>query len=201
MQSAIAQTLYMRKIQLIVLLLIPAIYFQSCKKDVVTSASTTSDKILAANINGVEWYPDTVTARISFNATTKVKTFSVFGSVDNKQVRFSLNVPNSTNTNSFPVATVFKVDDTGKLNMSYYTLQKNDAGQYVYVQTGTVENGSGTATITSIDTVKKVITGTYSFTAKKVNYDADGNYVSIEIAQILLGTFDNLPYAFGDDGQ
>jgi len=192
-----AQNLYMRKIQLIVLLLISAIYFQGCKKDVVTSASTTSDKILAANINGVVWYPDTVSARITFNNATNVKTFSVIGTANSKRVTFNINVPNSTNTNSFPLAT-YKVDGTGKLNMTYYTLQKNSAGNYVYVQTGTVESGSGLVTITAIDTVAKVITGTYSFTSKKVNKDSAGNYVSIEISQILLGTFDKLPYVLGD---
>jgi hypothetical protein len=190
----------MRKIQLIVLLLISATYFQSCKKDVVTSASTTSDKILAANINGVEWYPDTVSARITFDGATNIKTFSVMGTALSKRVIFSLNVANSTNTNSFPLAT-YKVDGTSKVNMAYYTQQKNSSGDYVFVQTGTVEPGSGSATITAIDTVKKVITGTYSFTAKKVNYDSDGNYVSIEISQVLLGTFDNLPYTFGTNNQ
>ena len=188
----------MRKIQLIVLLLISAIYFQSCKKDVVTTASTTSDKILAANINGVEWYPDTVTARISFDDVTKIKTFFVIGTADSKRVAFSINVSNSTNTNSFPLAT-YKVDGTSNVSMTYYTLQKNAAGNYVYTQTGTVEPGSGSATITAIDTAKKVITGTYAFTAKKVNYDSDGNYVSIEISQILLGTFTNLPYTLGNN--
>jgi hypothetical protein len=192
-----AQNLYMRKIQLIVLLLISAIYFQGCKKDVVTSASTTSDKILAANINGVVWYPDTVTARITFNDATKVKTFSVIGTADSKRVIFNINVSNSTNTNSFPLAT-YKVDGTGKLNMAYYTLQKDDTGNYVYVQTGIVESGSGLATITAIDTVAKVITGTYSFTSKKVNLNPDGTYQSIEISQILLGTFDKLPYVLGN---
>jgi hypothetical protein len=192
-----AQNLYMRKIQLIVLLLISAICFQSCKKDVVTSASTTSDKILAANINGVVWYPDTVSARISFNTTTKVKTFSVIGTANSKRVIFNINIPNNTNTNSFPLAT-YKVDGTGKLNMAYYTQQRNDAGVYVFVQTGTVEPGSGLATITSIDTVAKVITGTYSFTSKKVNLNPDGSYQSIEISQILSGSFDKLPYVLGD---
>ncbi|WP_184550433.1 DUF6252 family protein [Mucilaginibacter sp. FT3.2] len=187
----------MRKIQLIVLLFISATYFQSCKKDAITSASTISDKILAANINSVEWYPDTVSARISYNATTQIKTFSVIGTVSQKRVAFNINVPNSTNTNSFPLNT-YKVDGTGAVNMTYYTQQKDDSGNYTFIQTGTVDPGSGSAIITAIDTVKKVITGTYSFTAKKVNYDSNGNYISIEINQILLGSFDNLPYIFNN---
>jgi len=190
----------MKKIQLVVLLIISALYFQSCKKDVVTTASTTSDKILAANINGTEWYPDTVSANITFNAATKVKTFRVVGTANSKRVIFNVNVPNSTNTNSFPIAT-YKVDGTGNVNMFYYTLQKNSSGEYVYVQTGNVEPGSGSVSVSAIDTVAKVITGTYSFSSKKVNYDSNGNYISIETSQIQLGSFDKLPYVLGNGNQ
>ncbi len=201
MQSAFAQNLYMRKIQLIVLLLISAIYFQSCKKDVVTSASTTSDKILAANINGVEWYPDTVSANISYNATTKVKTFRVIGTLNAKRVIFNINIANSTNTNNFPIAS-YKLDGSGKVNMTYFTQQKNSSGEYVFVQTGTVEAGSGTVAVSSIDSTKNVITGTFAFTAKTVNRDPNTNdIISIDINQILLGSFTNLPYTFGDNNQ
>jgi hypothetical protein len=41
-----------------------------------------------------------------------------------------------------------------------------------------------------------VITGTYSMTTKKVNYNEDGTIASIETSQILGGTFTNLPYTF-----
>jgi hypothetical protein len=197
----LAQNLYMRKIQLIVLLLISAVYIQSCKKDAVTSASTTSDKILAANINGVEWYPDTVNASINFNGTTKVKTLAVIGTLSGKRVIFNVNIPNSINTNSFPVAS-YKLDGTGKVNMSYYTQQKNSNGDYVFVETGTVEAGSGVVAVSSIDSTKNVITGSFSFTAKKVNRDPVTNDItSIEINQVLLGTFTNLPYILGDNSQ
>ena len=103
------------------LLLLSAICIQSCKKDVTTSASTTSDKILSANINGVAWNPDTVSAAITYNAATKTKTFSVVGIALQKKVSISVAVPNSTNTSGFPFAT-FKVDSVNnKVQLAYYT--------------------------------------------------------------------------------
>jgi hypothetical protein len=180
----------MKKTQLMLLLLLSAICIQSCKKDVTTSASTTSDRILSASINGTAWNPDTVSAAITYNAATKTKTFSVVGTATQQRVSISVAVPNSANTLSFPLAT-FKVDATNNVQLAYY-IQAAINGNFT--QIGTVEPGSGSVTTTGIDTVKKVITGTYSFTAKKVNTDQDGNIISIEIQQILSGSFTNLPY-------
>lgn len=184
----------MRKIQLIVLLLISAIFIQSCKKDVVTSASTTSDKELSANINGTAWAPDTINAAITYNDASKVKSFTVVGTADEKRVSIAVNLAAGTNTNDFAIGT-YKVDGTDRVKLTYSILKLVDDA-YVYQQVGDVEPGSGSVTITSIDTDKKLLTGYYSFTAKKVNYDLEGNIESIEISQILLGTFTNLPYNF-----
>ncbi|MGN8071934.1 hypothetical protein [Mucilaginibacter sp. SG564] len=183
----------MKKTQLIMLLLLSAICIQSCKKDVTTSASTTSDKILSASINSVAWNPDTVSAAITYNAATKTKTFSVVGIALQKKVSISVAVPNSTNTAGFPFAT-FKVDSVNnKVQLAYYTQTVVNGP---FTQIGTVEPGSGSVTTTAIDSVKKVITGTYSFTSKQVNYDGSGNIISINIQQILSGSFTNLPYTF-----
>ena len=187
----------MKKIQLLVLLLLPVLYFQACKKDAITSASTASDKILSANINGVAWNPDSVSASVLYNTTSKIKTFNVIGTVNSKRIIFNLSIFNSINTNNFPLAT-YKVDSTTKVKMNYYIPQLNN-GSYVYTQVGVVEPGSGFATITAIDTVKNVITGNFSFTAKKVNYNPDGSYRSIEISQILSGSFTKLPYLFNNN--
>lgn len=174
------------------LLLLSAICIQSCKKDVTTSASTTSDKILSANINGVAWNPDTVSASITYNAATKTKTFSVVGIALQKKVSVSVAVPNSINTAGFPFAT-YKVDATNNVQLAYYTQAVINGD---FTQIGTVEPGSGSVTTTAIDSVKKVITGTYFFTSKKVNKDDNGNIISIDIQQILSGSFTNLPYTF-----
>lgn len=177
------------------LLLLSAICIQSCKKDASTSASTVSDKILSANINGTAWNPDTVSAKITYNAAAKTKAFTIVGTADQQRISISVTVPNSANTQDFGLAT-YKVDATNNVVLNYYTQQLITGGTYDFVQVGVVEPGSGSVTVTAIDTTKKVITGTYSFTAKKVNYDTDGNIESIEIQQILLGTFTNSPYTF-----
>ena len=185
----------MKKTQLLMLLLLSAICIQSCKKDVTTTASTISDKILSANINGTAWNPDTVSAAITYNDAAKTKTFNVVGTATQQRVSISVTIPNSTNTNDFTLAT-YKVDATTNVVLKYFTYQLQPGGGYDYTQVGVVEPSSGSVIITAIDTTKKLITGTYSFTAKKVNYDSDGNIISIEIQQVLLGTFTNLPYTF-----
>ncbi len=183
----------MRKIQLLMLFVLSAIIFQGCKKDVVTSASTTSDQILAATINGTSWIPDDVTANITYNAAAKTKTFTVQGTADSKRVRWviTLNDATVTSANAFPLAT-YKVDATSRVQMSYY--EANSAGDYV--QVGDVEAGSGSIIVTAIDPTKNVITGTYSFSSRRVNYNPDGTVASVSTQQVLGGNFTNLPYTF-----
>lgn len=181
------------------LFVLSAIIFQGCKKDVVTSASTTSDQILAATINGTSWIPDDVTASITYNATAKTKSFDVVGTADLKRVKWTITLSDAasaTNVNTFPLAT-YKVDATDRVKMAYYEAP----GGVNYNQVGVVESGSGVITITAIDPVKNVITGTYSMTTKKVNYNDDGTIASIETSQISSGTFTNLPYTFGQSAQ
>lgn len=151
----------MKKTQLLMLLLLSAICIQSCKKDVTTSASTISDKILSANINGTAWNPDTVSAAITYNSATKTKTFTVVGTATQQRVSISVAVPNSINTAGFPFAT-YKVDATNNVQL-VYSYQTLLGGSYDPV--GTVDPGSGSVITTAIDSVKKVITGTYSFTS------------------------------------
>lgn len=173
------------------LLLLSAIFIQSCKKDETTTASTTSDKILSANINGVAWNPDTVSAAITYNAAAKTKSFTVTGTATQQQVSINITLPNSTNDNTFGLAT-YKVDTTSRVVLKYLT-QNAQGG---FDQIGVVEPGSGSVIISGIDTDKKLITGTYSFTSKQVNKDQSGNIISINVQQILLGSFTNLPYSF-----
>ncbi|WPU96672.1 DUF6252 family protein [Mucilaginibacter sabulilitoris] len=185
----------MKKTQLIMLLLLTAIGFQSCKKDATTSASTTSDKILSANINGNAWNPDTVRAAITYNDAAKTKAFTVVGTANQQQVRINITLPNSTNDNDFPLAT-YKVDATTRVVLNYDEYKQLPDGSYDYVPVGTVEAGSGSVIITAIDKDKKLITGTYSFSTRHIDKDEEGNIISITTVNVLLGTFTNLPYSF-----
>ena len=80
--------------------------------------------------------------------------------------------------------------------MSYYTEQRNSSGIDVLAPLGTVYPGSGTFIITAIDSVKKVITGTFSCGTIKNNYDSNGNIISVYRANIAAGAFNNMPYKF-----
>lgn len=183
----------MRKIQLLMLFVVSAIVFQGCKKDVVTSASTTSDQILAATINGTSWIPDTVSATITYNAAAKTKTFAVQGTADSKRVKWTITLSDATVTsaNTFPLAT-YKVDNTSRVQMGYYQINDDN----VYEQVGTVEPGSGSIIVTAIDPTKNLITGTYAFYSRRVNYNQDGSVASVTTQQIAGGSFTNLPYTF-----
>jgi hypothetical protein len=186
----------MKKTQLIMLVLLSAICIQSCKKDETTTASTTSDKILSANINGTAWNPDTVNAAITYNDAAKTKAFTVIGTANGQRITINVTLPNSTNTNGFTLGT-YKVSDATNVALKYYT--ENSAGSDDYTQVGTVEPGSGSVIITAIDTDKKLITGTYSFSSRQIDRDSDGNIIAITTVNVLLGSFTNLPYTFTAD--
>ncbi|HTE00167.1 MAG TPA: DUF6252 family protein [Mucilaginibacter sp.] len=182
----------MNKLKLIVLLLLSAIIIQSCNKDAVTaSASTTA--AFQANINGSTWAPDTLGTTITYDPDTKIKVFNCFGVKDQKRVSMSIKLTNQDSADGFALGT-YTVTGDGSIAMQYSILQKNSEGQYVYVPHGTVAAGSGSIIITAVDSVKKTITGTFSFYSRSTVYDNDGNVVSITVDNITAGEFTSLAY-------
>jgi len=184
----------MKNLALSALLFATILLFQNCKKSSTDETTTTAAK-LSAYINTTAWTPDTLSAAITYNAAAKTKVFSVSGTQSQKQVNFSVKLANATSVNDFTLAT-YAVDATGNPLMVYSTQQKDATGAYVFVPQGTVAAGDGSVVITSIDTVNKLITGTFSFISRRVNYDADGNITSVYVANVTGGTFTNLPYTF-----
>lgn len=184
---------YMKKIYLFVTFLLAALLLQNCKKDTVT-ATAASANLFFAVINDTTWNADTVNASITYNSATKSKIFTCSGVGLNKEINMYVKTNSSVNTASFPLAT-YNVDTTNVI-MSYYTEQKNSSGNDVLAPNGTVRTGSGTIIITAIDSVKKVITGTFSCSTIKNNYDSNGNIISVYRAQIAAGAFNNMPYKF-----
>ncbi len=196
----IAQKLsaYMKTLVNLLVLVMPALLVQSCKKkDDTTDAAATSTPTLQAYINGTVWTPDTLSAAITYAAATGLKEFSFTGTKNQKRVVTSVKQSDANNS-AFPLAT-YKVDGTSAspVAMSLYTQQLTSAGNYDFLLYGTAaEAGSGSVTISAVDTVKKTITGTYSFTSSKLNYDDNGNYVSITLGTITSGQFNAMPYTF-----
>jgi len=185
----------MKKISLIATLLLAVVLLQNCKKDVFTSTAQ-STELYAATINDTSFIPraDSISATIIYNSATKTKTFSCTGINNNRQVNIAVTIPN-TNTTGFPFAT-FTLDATPKVALSYFQQQKNSSGVYVLTQQGTVQPGSGGITVSAIDSLKKLITGTFSFTTSIKHFDNNGNITSITLKQVAGGQFNNLPYTF-----
>jgi len=185
----------MKKIALSILVIFSVVLFQSCKKSDVAAATTTTPPILQATINDATWTPDTTAASITYNAATKTKVFTLTGTKSQKQVSFSLTLPNATNSADF-TANTYRVDNTNNLTMVYSTQQKNSSGSYVFVPFGNVEPAGGVVVITSVDTVNKTITGSFALTTKVTNYDSNGNVVSVTAVVVSAGSFTNMPYTF-----
>ena len=184
----------MHKLKPLFVALIFLIFCEGCKKDTITE-TVSSSSVLQADINGDTWRPDTLAANINFNAATRVKTFSCIGTANQKQVQFTINQPGSINTSGFPLA-AYTVTANSNLSFVYNTQQKNSSGNYSFMPLGTVNQGSGFVTILSVDSVKKVISGTFSCTAIKDNYDANGNLQNVVVSEVSGGSFNNMPYTF-----
>jgi len=184
----------MKRISLIATLFLAVLILQNCKKDTFIATATTTS-ILYADINDTTWTPDTLNASITYNSIAKTKVFSFSGQEFNKQVSVSVTQNSGSNTPGFPLGT-YTVNNTSNVMMNYFNKQKNSSGNYVFVQQGTVAPGSGQIIVTTVDSVKKVISGTFRFTAKQTNYDSNGNFLSFFSANISSGSFNSMPYTF-----
>jgi hypothetical protein len=185
-----AKQSHMKKIYLIVTLLSAVLLLQNCKKDTVV-ASATSTAILFADINDTTWNPTTISAGITYNAAAKTKVLNCTGTTTNQQVTFSVLLNNASNTPGFTVGGTYNVNTAGTVNFAYNILQNG-----AFVPQGSVAVGSGTIYIAAVDSVKKVLTGTFSFTSIKNNYDMSGNIISSDIAEVSQGAFNGMPYTF-----
>ena len=181
----------MKKILFVVCFLGLITFLENCKKDTVY-ATATSTKTLIADINDSTWIADTINA--SINYSNNIKTFAFSGFYNNKEVTVSV-AKTLTNTPGFALGT-YTTQDSTHVFMSYLKYQKDTTGNYSYVSTGVVTPGSGTITITAIDSVKKQITGIFNLTTVKNNYDSSHNIISISVQEVTAGGFNSMPYTF-----
>lgn len=171
------------------LFIIPAVIVsQSCKKN--TSADpVTPTPVFQAYIGTPLWTPDTVSASIAYNTTAKTKVFTCSGVKDQMKIDITLTDPTPGNNSGITLGT-YNVTENSSVLFTYSTQNKNTAGEYVFEPMGTVQPGSGRLNISAVDTVAKTITGTFSFTASKIEDNG------IELAAITGGTITNMPYTF-----
>jgi hypothetical protein len=179
----------MKKLSLIITLLLAVLLLQKCKKDTYTAYATSGNTMFAV-INDTTWSADTIQAVITYNSATKSKVFTCTGIANNKEVNISLTLPTSSNTPGFPLST-FNADVAGNNVFSYYVKGNNG-----FTELGTVAPGSGTIAFTTVDSVKKVLTGSFSLVSEKKNYDNNGNLISVTISEVAGGAFNSMPYTF-----
>lgn len=185
----------MKKVILFALFISSVLLLQNCKKSSTDDTTTTTTAVLQASINGTVWTPDTLSANITYTALTKTKVFNMVGQKNGKQVTISLTIPNSVNTNDFPIASYY-IDSSGNLVMGYNVQQKNSSGVYVFVPQGTITTGGGSVIMSSIDATNKTITGYFNLTSRKTNYDSSGNITTTDVVNVTAGEFYAMPYKF-----
>jgi len=186
----------MKQIALFIIAGIAMLSLQNCKKsstDDTTAASTIY--ALQANVNGVDWLPDTLAATITYNAASKTKTFSFNGTYLQKRLNCSVKLSTTDASNSFTVG-AYPVDAAGTTTMTYSTYQLVSPGNYAFLPVTTAVMGDGSIAVTSIDPVKGLISGSFAFTDKKTTYDSNGNTIAIINTVVSGGFFTNMPYTF-----
>ena len=186
----------MKKIYSVACLILVILLFQNCKKSSSTDTTpTTPLPLLRANVNGTTWTPDTLNATITYNTALKTKVLSFTGTRDQQRVTCSVTLKNATAANDFTLDD-YNVDDTGNPLMVYSAQQKSSNGSYVFVPLATATANNGKVSITAVDNAGGVLTGTFSFTYSKLNYDSNGEVVSVTNYAVTGGTFTKMPYTF-----
>jgi hypothetical protein len=190
-----AKQSYMKKISLIATLISAVLLLQNCKKDVAIGTTTSTEPMIAIINTDTTWIvsKDSINASIVYNAATQTKVLTCQGTSNNKQINLLVTQHGATNTTGFPLTT-FSINSTTDNQMSYWVPQRNPQGVVVLAPLGSTSPGGGTLTVTVIDSVKKIISGTFSFSTILNNYDSSGNITFFTSSQIQAGGFNNVPY-------
>jgi hypothetical protein len=179
----------MKKRSLFVVLILSALLMQYCKKASTADTTTTTTTLFSAIINDSTWTPTGVKATLTYNAANKTKIFSCTATNTSDQISLSIKQPALKLDSGFTART-YTIDSTTNIAPVYYTLNSSKA----FAPLGTVK--SGYIIVSSIDSLNKVITGSFDFVANRLNYDGNGNLTSITSVSISGGSFNNMPYTY-----
>lgn len=186
----ITYLLRMKKRSILALLLLVAVLMQYCKKSSDDTTTTTTTIPFQAYVNNVVWTPLTTNAVLTYNAAANTKTFTWQADSTNDRIVLNNKITSSGAGTGIPLLT-YNVDTTAaaKVTMTYYRVVNK-----VYTTVGTTR--SGYITVSAIDSVAKLITGTFGFNETKVNYDSNNKIISITSTSIASGSFNSLPYTY-----
>ncbi|MBS1527218.1 MAG: hypothetical protein JST19_16315 [Bacteroidetes bacterium] len=171
-------------------LLLIAALLQNCKKEAVHKSAAPPNEGMYALVNDTAWTAVTVTASLEYNQISTGKTFTCQGTMGNKIIQLMATQNNVPAGNSFPVGPADPSSDSfGYLIMPIHrnlTEQNNTPG-----------TTPGTSlVITSIDTAKRLISGTFSFPQADTAYDAFDNVTAVTTNQVTNGFFKKIHYVY-----
>ncbi|KQX15548.1 hypothetical protein ASC72_01335 [Flavobacterium sp. Root420] len=164
-------------------LLLLSILFTSCSSDENDENSSVS-----ATINEVEWKPTKI------NSVTLIKVKSA------KAQRFDISIQDNSQMLSLACGSDLTTADAMPLK-DYILDEENDDIDALFVNTYLIDGNtytehfaqSGKLTITAMDPVKKTVSGTFSFIAKKEGV-LQTKIVTPDVFDVKNGVFTNLSY-------
>jgi hypothetical protein len=164
-------------------LLLLSILFTSCSNDENDNNSSVS-----ATVNGVEWKPTKI------NSVTLIKVASA------KAQRFDISFQDNSQLLSIACGSDLTTADAMPLK-DYIFDEEDDDIDALFVNTYLIDGNTytehfaqyGKLTITAMDPMKKTVSGTFSFTAKKEG-TLQTKIVTPDVFEVKNGVFTNLAY-------
>ncbi len=170
------------------LLLIVAL-LQNCKKEAANTPAPPKQGMYAL-INDTAWTAVTVAASLEYNGFSTGKIFTCRGTMGNQMIQLTAIQNNVVAGNNFPVGPANSNLDS----FGYYILPVH---RNLTEQNPTAGTTAGTSlVITAIDTVNRLISGTFTFPQGDTAYDAYGNVTAVQKNQIANGVFKQVHYVY-----
>jgi hypothetical protein len=150
--------------------------------------------LFSANVAGVNWQTDSITAFLVNNYPSGAKIMTITGYSANRVISISLKdssmVQANDSTMNVQTYTVTNHRSTAAFayNNNWILAGRNSGWQ----QEGVAD--SGQAVVTASDGVGKTISGTFGFTARVLSADSTG--ISVDTVSVVSGVFKDVPYTY-----
>lgn len=179
------------KILLAAAFLMVAALLQNCKKEATAKTNTAPPtQGMYAIINDTAWTAAIVDASLSYDPTSSSRIFSCTGTMGGRIIQLVATQNNVAPANNFLVG-----DANNNLTNFFYYIQP--IHRELTEQNPTAGKSAGTSlVITSIDTAKQLISGTFTFPQVDSAYDANYNFIFSQNNKIDNGFFKQVHYVY-----
>jgi hypothetical protein len=168
-----------------------AALLQNCKKQAINTPTTAvPEHGMYALINDTAWTAESVTASLEYDAASTSRIFTCQGTMGNKVIQLTAYQSNVAAGNDFPLGAANNSLD----NFAYFILPVH---RNLTEQNVTLGNTPGAGmVITSIDTGKRLISGTFAFPMADSAYDAFGGLTAVQQNLVKKGVFKEVHYVY-----